>query len=138
MVCIYCGGKTNVFNSRRQGRNNQVWRRRVCLACKATFTTQEAPVLAKAFSVSGGRQPSPFIPDRLFTEILLALQDREDCYEAARELTDTICQRLAKNAPDGLILASDISFEAAKVLKRFNRQAWLRFVSEHPSVQPKR
>lgn len=137
MVCIYCGKETNVFNSRHQHRNNQIWRRRRCEKCSAVFTTHEAPLLPKSFSVINDGKPTPFLPDKLFTEILLALQDRNDCYEAARELTDTISQKLLRNAPDGLILASNISSVSASVLKGFNRRAWLRYVSEHPSVQPK-
>jgi len=75
------------------------------------------------------------MPDRLFTELLLAMQDRKDCYEAAREIAATILRNLIKRPEKPLYEPQTISFETAKVLKRFDKRAWLRYVSEHPSLQ---
>lgn len=135
MVCAYCGGQTQVINSRSQKRNNQVWRRRSCLRCGALFTTHEAIHLGKSFTVAHGNQVEPFTSDKLFTEVLLAVADQPRCYEAARELTSTIIQNLQKKATRPLFEAQRISTEAASVLKRYNRRAYLRYVAEHPSLQ---
>lgn len=53
---------------------------------------------------------------------------------AAQELNAVITQNVLKNASNGLILARSITNETAAVLKRFDHQAYLRFLSEHPSL----
>lgn len=135
MVCIYCGGKTEVVNSRLMKRNNQVWRRRRCLSCAALFTTRESLLMNQALSVRQNGKIGPFLPDLLYTEVLLALQDRKDCYTASRELTDTIIGRLLAHLSEPVVTSVEISKTAGEVLKRFNRRAWLRYVAEHPSLQ---
>ncbi len=134
MKCIYCGGETDVTNSRRQKRNNQVWRRRKCRACGAVFTSHEAIDLSLALVVDS-RRPAPFITDMLFTEVLLALQDRKDCYLAAREVTSTVIRELLKLPASPRIDPKQISQATAKVLKHLDKRAYLRYLSEHPSLQ---
>lgn len=135
MVCVYCGGQTKVTNSRLQQRNNQVWRRRRCLDCGAIFTTTEAIAYDIAFSVEKGAQIEPFLSEKLYMEFLLALQDRKNCYIEARELTTQVIRNLLKRRQKASVQPTEITTEAAKVLKRFNRRAWLRYVAEHPSAQ---
>lgn len=133
MVCIYCGGKTGVVNSRAQKRNNQVWRRRRCVACGAVFTSHETIDLSSALVVDSGR-PTPFISDMLFTEVLLALQDRQDCYLAAREVTSTVIRELLKLPEKPRIDSKQISQATAQVLKHLDKRAHLRYLAEHPSL----
>lgn len=134
MNCVYCGGDTQVINSRLQSRNNKVWRRRRCKACGALFTSHESLYLPAAFSVKKGEDLEPFDPDRLSADILRCLQGQQRPYETAKELTSTISQKIIKNASRPLISPQEIGWEAAAVLKRFNKQAWLRYVAEHPSL----
>ena len=134
MVCTYCGGETSVVNSRAQKRSNQVWRRRKCEACEAVFTSHEAIDLSCALVVDSGR-PTPFISDMLFTEVLLALQDRKDCYLAAREVTSTVIRDLLKLPGKPRIDSKQISQATATVLKRLDKRAYLRYLAEHPSLQ---
>ena len=135
MVCVYCGHETMVTNSRRQKRNNQVWRRRKCVVCKAVFTTHEAVDLPSALLVQSGTSTKPFLPDLLFTEVLLALQDRTNCYVDAREVTNTVIKQLLKLPESPLFTPQQISQAASKVLGRLDKRAQLRFVAEHPSLQ---
>jgi transcriptional repressor NrdR len=135
MVCVYCGHETRVANSRLQKRNNQIWRRRVCVTCKAVFTTHEATDLSRSLLVDSRGSTGPFLPDMLYTEVLLALQDRKDCYMAAREVTNTVIKKLLALPSNPLFIPSDISREAGAVIGRLDRQAHLRYVSEHPSLQ---
>lgn len=135
MSCIYCGAETKVSNSRLQKRNNQVWRRRQCLKCKAVVTTHEAIDMSSALLVEAKGQPKPFISDLLFTELLLALQDRKDCYLAAREATSTIINHLLKQPEKPLFTPAQISKTSAEVLKRLDKRAYLRYSAEHPSLQ---
>jgi len=135
MVCIYCGKDTKVTNSRLQKRSNHVWRRRQCKACMAVFTTLEALDLPTSISIDSKGRSEPFLPDRLYTELLLAMQDRKDCYVAAREVTNTVIKELLKLAERPLLQPRQVSETAAKVLKRFDGRAYLRYVAEHPSLQ---
>lgn len=138
MVCPYCSGDTDVINSRSQKRNNQVWRRRRCLKCQAVFTTHELLFLPAIYSVNKGRSKEAFLPDKLFSELVVALRHRENAYEAAREVLAPILRNVTKTASKGLISPQAISLETGAVLKRLDRQAWLRYIAEHPSLHPKR
>jgi transcriptional regulator NrdR family protein len=71
----------------------------------------------------------------LFTEVLLALQDRKDCYLAAREVTSTVIRQLLSTQAKPRIEPKQISQTTAKVLKRLDKQAYLRYLAEHPSLQ---
>src|SRR3989338_4352012 len=135
MNCLYCGSKTSVINSRKQRRNNNVWRRRRCQKCLAVFTTQESPDLTSTLMVNQNGAYSPFLSDLLYTEILLALQDRKNCYIEAREITNTVIRHLLKLPSSPLFKPEQISQATAKVLKRFNRRCYLRYAAEHSSLE---
>jgi transcriptional repressor NrdR len=126
---------TRVTNSRLQKRSNQVWRRRHCEACGAVFTTHESIDLSQALLVDSGASISPFLPDLLYTELLLAMQDRKDAYVAAREVTSTVIQKLLKHSDKPLFTPKIISKTTADVLKRFDKRSYLRYSAEHPSLQ---
>jgi transcriptional repressor NrdR len=135
--CLYCNSDTSVINSRLQKRANQVWRRRQCKACKAVFTTLEAVELPLALFVDSRGRSEPFLPDKLYTEILLALQDHKDAYIAAREVSNTVIMQLLKLPEKPFFPRTAVSAATAKVLRRFDGRAYLRYVSEHPSLQQK-
>jgi len=135
MICIYCGGETKVTNSRRQKRNNQVWRRRECLVCRSVFTTHETVELESALSVNANGRLRPFLSDLLLKELISALKDRKDVYTASREVLGTILRRLLALPQKPVYTPADISKTAAEVLKRFDKRAYLRYVAEHPSLQ---
>lgn len=135
MKCIYCGSTTRVVNSRLQSRSNSKWRRRRCQSCQAVFTSLESPDLASTLMVKQNGTYKPFLSDLLYTEILLALQDRKNCYEEAREITETVIINLLKLPSSPLFSPTQITNETAKVLKRFNKRCYLRFAAEHPSLE---
>lgn len=124
-----------MVNSRHQKRNNQVWRRRECLACQSVFTTHETVELANALSVDKQGWLSPFLPDLLLKELMLALQDRKDVYTASGEVLAIIVKKLLLLPQKPVFKPQDISKTAGGVLKRFDKRAYLRFVAEHPSLQ---
>lgn len=136
MVCVYCNSDTQVVNSRHQKRSNRVWRRRHCLNCDATFTSHEAADLGGLLVVVDSGHHKPFSEDILFTDVLFALSHRKDCYSAAREVTATIVQNLLRLPEKPIFKPSRISSVAGAVLKRLDRQAWLRYVAEHASLHP--
>ncbi len=83
---------------------------------------------------SRGRN-EPFLPDKLYTELLLALQDQKSPYIAAREVTNTVIKELIKLPEHPLFRPKQITQSTAKVLKRFDGRAYLRYAAEHPSLQ---
>jgi transcriptional regulator NrdR family protein len=99
------------------------------------FTTHEGVDLSSALLVDSGASIKPFLTDMLFTEVLLALQDRKDCYLAAREVTNTVIKQLLKLPDKPLYKPHQISLAAGAVLKRLDKRAWLRYAAEHPSLQ---
>jgi transcriptional repressor NrdR len=133
MVCLYCSGKTHVFNSRRQARNNNVWRRRRCLSCGAVFTSVEAPDLTSSLSVNRLGAYEPFQQDLLYSELLIALKGHKDRYIAARELSNSIMRNLIKDE-GAAFTPRQISQAVSKVLRRFDKQAYQRYAAEHPSL----
>lgn len=135
MICLYCGGETDVINSRLQRRSNQIWRRRRCQKCQAVFTTHETAELSGILRVDRLGVLEPFLPDMLFSELLHTLQHRKDAYAASREASATITKRLLDLPTKPVFTPSQISTEAAKVLKRLDRRAYLRYLADHPSLQ---
>lgn len=135
MVCLYCGGELAVINSRHQKKSNHVWRRRQCSKCLAKFTSYESIDMSATFAVkqSSGKL-SPFSKEKIFTEVLLALQDRPKCYQEAAALTETVIAKLVKSRAEPVLSTSQISTVAAETLKRFDKRAYLRFQAEHPSL----
>jgi len=136
MVCPICGNETYVTNSRPQKRNNNVWRRRKCSSCKVIFTTHETANLADLLNVEvQNGHFEPFLIDLLYSDLLLALQDRPDRYMAAREVSSTVIRKLLLQPNKPKYQTTQISKVAADVLKNLDRRAWLRYVAEHESLQ---
>lgn len=95
MVCIYCGYKTRVTNSRSSRRSSNVWRRRRCLHCKALFTSRERADLGGTHVVkhSDGSLEA-FSRDNLFISIYESCGHRKSALTDAEALTDTIISML--------------------------------------------
>jgi transcriptional regulator NrdR family protein len=78
---------------------------------------------------------TPFSTDKLFSDLLMAMQDRPDRYLAARETTSTVIKQLLKLPDKPLFKSDQISYAAGAVLSRLDQRAWLRYAAEHPSLQ---
>lgn len=133
MVCIYCGGETQVVNSRHQKRSNQVWRRRQCQTCQGIFTSYEAADLTGSllFRATLGHV-EPFQRDYLFLSVHQAVGHRKTAAEDARALTDTIVGRLRGHIQDAGIERTQLVSVTTEVLKRFDRAAASAYAAYHP------
>jgi len=138
MVCIYCGGTTQVVNSRAQRRLNQVWRRRECTACHAVFTTEEAADYGASIVVRSPKAPganggthAPFSRDKLFTSVLRAVGHRESPLEDAGALTATITAKLLKSRPGAAVSPTDIITVTLETLKHFDNAAAVQYRAYH-------
>jgi len=132
MVCIYCGGKTQVTNSRLQKRLNHVWRRRECLQCHAIFTTEEAADYSGSIVVrSQNGTISPFSRDKLFSSLLQSLGHRPTAVDDAGALTATIVAHLVREHRKPAISPSEIIKIAHITLERFDTAAAVQYAAYH-------
>jgi transcriptional repressor NrdR len=124
MVCIYCGGKTQVVNSRGAAKKPSVWRRRQCLQCQAIVTTREQIDLSEALRVRNhSDRLEPFQRDKLFMSVYNSLSHRKTALEDATQLTDTIIEQLLRVQANGVLTIVDLTSETLPVIKRFDKAA---------------
>ena len=131
MVCIYCGGKTAVSNSRPQKRLRRTWRRRSCLVCRAVFTTIEAPLLSEDIIVTHGEHCSAFERDLLFVSLLASLGHRQDAVASAGSLAATITAKLLSSRPGASIEASTIARITHETLSCFDDASATHYAAYH-------
>lgn len=137
MICIYCGNKTEVYNTRERKRSPSVWRRRRCISCVAQFSTIEMPDYGSNLVVEGLRgKLYPFSRDKLFLSLHKALGHRQDALNSATELTETIISSLLKNnhAPEGLLEIEDIAKTAYQTLGRYDPLAAATYKAYHQTA----
>lgn len=135
MVCIYCGSKTDVTNSRPQKRLNRTWRRRECRQCGAVFTTIEAAQLAEGLTVARDTPTTglqPFVRDKLFVSIYASCQHRSEALEDAAALTDTIIGRLSDIQTGGIVASHALRELVHTTLARFDSASAVHYRAFHP------
>jgi transcriptional regulator NrdR family protein len=132
MVCIVCGGKTQVVNSRHQKRSNQVWRRRQCLNCGLVFTSEEKIDYNGAWRVSSRQgQLRPFERDKLFLSLYKSCGHRQTALTDAAGLTDTVIKKLGPEARGGVISRDAIVRTVQVALNRFDKAASTHYQAFH-------
>lgn len=132
MVCVQCGGKTDVVNSRLQKRNNHVWRRRKCRECQAIFSTAEAPDFQAQWLVKDASgDVEAFSRDKLFLSLYDSCQHRQTAVGDAAALTDTVINKLRGAIHRSQVEAATISRTAQVVLSRFDTAAVVRYAALH-------
>ncbi len=133
MVCIYCGSKTKVINSRLQKRSNQIWRRRQCLKCQAVFTSNESADLTQLISIrKTHKHLEPFSREILFLSVHDALKHRKTAISDAMGLTDTIINKVCAATQAAVIDQGDLVETAGAILKRFDKAAATHYLAYHP------
>jgi transcriptional regulator NrdR family protein len=130
MVCIHCGQKTGIINSRLQKRSNQTWRRRKCMSCRAVFTTVETADYTASWLVQD-KSIVPFSRDTLFLSLYEASKHRSHAVSDASALTDTVIRRLQPLVKDGTLKRSDIRRTAQVTLNRFDQASSLLYSALH-------
>lgn len=132
MVCIHCGDKTQVINSRSQRRSNQVWRRRRCRQCSAVFTTEESVQYGGSWLVQGGPGDlQPFSRDKLLLSLYRSCQHRLTALADAGGLTDTIIKKAPAQVTDGVITRRLLAQTAQVALNRFDKAASVHYQAFH-------
>jgi transcriptional regulator NrdR family protein len=133
MVCIYCGGKTRIVNSRPQKRSHSTWRRHHCSSCGATFTTQERVDLATSVAfINAKGVDTPFSREKLLQSLYECLKHRSKPLTEALHLTDTVIAKLIPQVNQASLPRSVVVATAHKVLSRFNTAAAVQYQAYHP------
>ncbi len=133
MVCLYCGGKTRITNSRPQKRSLSTWRRHNCLSCRATFTTQERVDLALSVTFIGQNgKVSPFSRETLLQSLYESLKHRPHALTDAFDLTDTVINKLLPRVSHGSLKRDNLVKTAHQVLQRFDKAAAVQYRAYHP------
>lgn len=132
MVCIYCGGNTQVTNSRLQRRVNQVWRRRSCAVCGNIFTTHERPDLSTAIAVRyTDKDVRHFSRDTLLISLYESCKHRPHAIQDAEALSQTVTSLLLGLMDHGSISREDIVVTCTQVLERFDKTAATVYTAFH-------
>lgn len=134
MVCVYCGSRTQVVNSRLQKRLNYIWRRRKCSSCLAIFTTEEQTALYSSLMIATKNRLLPFNRDQLFTSIYDSCRHRPSSTEDASALTQTIISKLLADQSNGIIIRNELIKAAHEVLQRFDHTAAALYAAYHPTI----
>ena len=133
MVCIYCGGKTHITNSRRQRRSNTTWRRHHCTLCDTVFTSIEAADYSKHITVrSSHNDETAFSRDRLLLSLHKSLQHRPNPLSDAIGLCETVVNNVGQQSKQGILQSSDIRTTVIKILQRFDKLAAQYYSALHP------
>jgi transcriptional repressor NrdR len=131
MVCTYCGKDTRVVNSRLKRKGNQVWRRRHCVSCGATFSTEETARHELAWQVWDGDRPQPFLRDKLFLSLYKSCEHRKTALTDAQGLTDTVIRKLPAHMADSTVSGRDIAQIVQIALNRFDKAASVHYDAYH-------
>lgn len=132
MKCIYCGGGTQVINSRHQKRANKVWRRRECKKCEAVFTTLEGADLEQAVRVRREGRLEPFSRDKLLLSVYDSLRHRKSPTEDATALTETIIGKMFTLIQNAAVERDTLTEVTSDVLHNFDTVAATHYKAFHP------
>jgi len=134
MVCIKCGSRTKVVNSRLQKRSNQIWRRRLCNNCSFIFTSEEFIDFSTVWRVKedSATNYAYFYRDKLYLSIYKSLKHRNDAFLDATELCHLVMRLLEKLATNGILTDKDIALTIASVFDNFDKAASSHYRAYHP------
>lgn len=133
MVCIHCGHKLQVANSRPQRKTNSVWRRRSCPECLAVFTSIEKLDLHKSIRIRyNPKHLEPFWRDILFSSVYEACKHRKSPVRDATELTDTIIAKMLRKKYGSIATRNQLCAITTEVLKRFDKATASSYIAYHP------
>jgi len=131
MNCPYCqSDQIFVTNSRPTKNHTQIWRRRLCHSCLATFTTHEIIDLSHLIVIKKSGRKEKFSRAKLFSGIYGAAvgfkgPDKEKFVESTTNSLGTEILALKKKE----ILSSDIADLVLRKLLTTNTGTFLRFIA---------
>lgn len=130
---MYCGGETQVVNSRPQQKLKQVWRRRKCIVCGSLFTTSERIDLTKTLLIRKSDQKlEGFTREKLLLSIYTSLGHRKNAVSDSIAITDTIVSRLLKSVNQPIVDVDNLIKLSYDVLRHFDKAASVHYNAYYP------
>lgn len=134
MKCPICReSDTDVYNTRSTRFGTQIWRRRRCLACSASFTTYEQPDLGFLRIKPSHGPLAPYSRAHLFSEIYATFLDIAAKPQTIDAVTDTIEAKILDLKLD-IVSTAQICTIVLATLKHYNTPAFLRYLSAHTNL----
>jgi transcriptional repressor NrdR len=135
MRCPFCQTpETRVVDSRLVEENNQVRRRRECIACNERFTTYEVPELTMPLIIKRDQRRSPFDEQKLRSGLMKALEKRPISTDQIEALITRIKNQLratGEREVSSAILGKLVMNE----LSQLDQVAYVRFASVYRSFE---
>jgi transcriptional repressor NrdR len=129
MKCPYCRTAiSEVFNSRSTKFGTQIWRRRRCQQCGASFTTYEIADLGFLQVAKKHRKPERYSRAKLFSSVYAAFLDVAGKQNVIDAVTDTIEAKLL-DLQSTQISTDEIAAVVLQTLKHYHATAFVRYLS---------
>lgn len=135
MRCPFCQTpETRVIDSRLVEENNQVRRRRECIACNERFTTYESPELAMPLIIKRDQRRSPFDEQKLRTGLIKALEKRPVGADQIEALITRIKNQLRATG-EREVSSETLGELVMGELRQLDQVAYVRFASVYRSFE---
>lgn len=135
MRCPCCSSlKSEVYNSRSTKKGTAKWRRRRCLSCGTTYSTNEACDLQNIWRITNSKDKisRPYSKLKLQFSIMRSCDHRKDKIEATIYLFEIVEQNLYNiTAKNNSISNRDIAEIATKILFLYDKVAYIKYASYH-------
>ena len=136
MVCLYCGSKTKITNSRYNKELHKTWRRHRCTNCNWIFTTYESIDMLQAVMVKKrSGKLEPFYEYKLFTSIKKSIDHISQPAKNANMLVQSVLRLVYRDLNGPVVTSLDLDRYVASVLKRFNAAAAVKYLSYKSNMQ---
>jgi len=130
MKCPAChNNDTKVLDSRVISEGLAIRRRRECLKCSFRFSTYEEVEILNLTVVKNNNIREPYSREKLENGLRKALEKRPYCSDAFKQLVNKIEQEVQIRQKRDEIDSKLIGKIVMKLLKRFDKIAYIRFAS---------
>lgn len=135
MKCGRCGAvESKVIDSRPNGENTQIRRRRECEACGHRFTTYELIDEASLAVVKKDGRRESFSPEKVLTGLMRACEKRPISHATLEALVETVRRDLQRRFGKEVPVA-EIGEHVLHRLRDIDTIAWVRFLSVYREFQ---
>ncbi|MBX3023229.1 MAG: transcriptional regulator NrdR [Bdellovibrionales bacterium] len=133
MKCPQCGHLEHRVLETRD-REEEIRRRRECLACKLRFSTVETLLVYYPHVIKKDGRREPFSKEKLRRGIQIACKKRPVSVGQIESLVNRI-SRWVQNSPDRELAAKKVGQAVVKELKELDDVAYVRFASVYKSFK---
>lgn len=133
MKCPQCGHPEHRVLETRD-REEEIRRRRECLACKLRFSTVETLLVYYPHVIKKDGRREPFSKEKLRRGIQIACKKRPVSVGQIEHLVNRI-SRWVQNSPDKELSAKKVGQAVVKELKNLDDVAYVRFASVYKSFK---